>query len=76
MTIALITLGITRHMRTFRIPYHKPRSPYNWRVTRTFQSHSSAIDGKITIDGIEKKLKIPENPLYVPQKFGESNVKL
>lgn len=45
-------------------------------VQRTFQSiqlnltRAYAIDGKITIDGVEKDLKAPQNPEFVPRKFG------
>lgn len=69
MTISLMTHTILRHMHPLRAPYHRIRSPSGWG--RSIHLGSSATIGKITINGIEKELKRPVNPLYVPQKFGE-----
>lgn len=72
MTISLAAECVVRHMKPFRIPYQTSQSLYNWSAVRYFQSKSgSSTNGKITIDGIEKELKTPKNPLYVPQKFGK-----
>lgn len=35
---------------------------------------SISSDGTITIDGIQKTLKKPENPLFVPRKFGKNPI--
>lgn len=72
MTISLAAECVVRHMKTFRIPYHTIQSVYNWSAVRNYGTKApSSTDGKITIDGIEKELKTPKNPLYVPHKFGE-----
>lgn len=46
------------------------RHRQNWLKFRP-HFRTIATDGKITIDGITKDLIKPNNPLFVPQKFGE-----
>lgn len=41
----------------------------NWLIIKP-KFRTIASDGRITIDGITKEIIRPNNPLFVPQKFG------
>lgn len=71
MTISLATMHVLQGLKTFRSSYQKTQSLHNWGPIKQYRWRYEEDSSKITIDGIEKDLKTPKDPLYVPYKFGK-----
>lgn len=71
MTISIATVRAVQHLKILRYSYQKTQSLCSSGAIRKFHKRFEADSTKITIDGIEKNLKTPKDPLYVPYKFSK-----